>query len=116
MSDIGRPFRNQRTSAVGTLNAAGGLTLTVRNSAGLVWSVRQIGVQVAGSVLEPVCRTFIGENDQGVYVSQTFTGSDDTDSTPNVDLHVGDAISAVWEGGTPGAAATLTVIYDELTD
>ena len=105
--------RNKRTEVQGTFDANGDLTVSVSVPLGPSWELRQVAIKTT-SVLESACSTYVGTNDSGVFVSQSFTGNADTDSEPNVTLRPGDSFCAVWSVGTTGALGTLTLIYDEV--
>lgn len=95
------------------LDANGNGTAFIANMRGPQWDIVQIGIKISNAILIPTCTTYIGTNAAGVYISQTFTGDDDTDSFPNVTIKYGEAICAVWTGGDVGAQARMTVIYNE---
>ncbi len=108
-----QPLPNQRIEAQGVFAANGTLTVTVSVAPGYSWNVKQISVS-ATSALQSTCSTYVGLGASGVFISSTLLGNSDTDSEPNTTVRVGESLSAVWAGGTPGAIGRLTVIYDEV--
>jgi hypothetical protein len=106
--------RNKRDERTASFPASGTLAITIGPiPMGPSWEIKQISIR-SSSVLETTAATYIGVDASGVFISRSFTGNADTDSAPNVTLRPGDSVSCVWEGGTPGAVATLTIIYDEV--
>lgn len=105
--------KNRRQEVTVTVPANGTVTATFTVPFGPSWEVKQITID-GNSALEPTCKTYIGINDSGIAISQSFTGNDDTDSQPNVTLRAGDSLAAVWANATPGARMRLTAIYDEV--
>jgi len=106
--------RNIRTEKSGVFDAAGNLTVYIQIVPGPSWELRQVAVSTTVTANETECSTYIGFNNSGVFISQTLLGNSDTDSQPNVILRPGDAIAAVWSGGTVSATGKLTLIYDEI--
>ncbi len=105
--------KNIRTEVSGNIAANGTLTLTLSVPPGPSREIKQIGI-TGNSALEPTCSTYVGTSSAGVFISNSFTGNGDTDDQPNITLRSGDALAAVWAGGTSGARMKLTVIYDEV--
>lgn len=111
---IPRPLqRNKRQEVQVTIPASGTVTATFTVPIGPSWEIKQISI-TSTSTLETTAKSYIGTNSAGIFISQSFTGNDDTDSQPNVTLRSGDSLAVVWENGTPGAIARLTAIYDEV--
>jgi hypothetical protein len=109
-----RPLnKNRRQEVQGTLAASGAATVFFTVPFGPSWEIIQITI-TSNSALETSAKTYIGTNNAGVLISQTFTGNDDTDSQPNVTLRSGDSLACVWENGTPGALVRLTAIFNEV--
>lgn len=107
--------RNKRDERTGAFDGSGNLTLVIGPiPVGPSWEVKQISIRTT-SALQTLAATYIGVNSSGIFISNSFTGNADTDSQPNVTLKPGDSLCCVWQGGTPGAFATLTVIYDEVS-
>jgi hypothetical protein len=101
-------------SASATLDASGNGTLKmVPYSGSLAWLPDVVSVKASTAAAEASCRIYIGPSptDQW-FVDGTLSGStgDSTDRVAGrqVDSH-GASLWAVWEGGDPGAAATMTV-------
>lgn len=101
-----------------TLDASGNGTLRMVPYAGsLTWWPETVSVKASTNTAEAACRIYVGPaaSDQW-YVDGTLSGSTG-DSTGRVagrpvDTH-GNSLWAVWEGGDPGAAATMTVAGTE---
>lgn len=106
--------KNKRAEPQAVFNAAGQCTAVASVPMGPSWEIKQITVEVIGSVPQTKCVTFIGTNNSGVRISQTLTGNFDTDSIPNTTIRAGESVCAFWTGGTVGAVGRMTVIYDEV--
>jgi len=105
-------------SASITLDGAGNGTLKmVPYGGGLTWLPSVVSVKASTAAAEASCRIYIGPSptDQW-FVDGTLSGStgDSTDQVEgrSVDSH-GNSLWAVWAGGDPGAAATMTVAGTE---
>lgn len=105
-------------SAPVTLDGAGnGILKMVPYGGGLIWLPSVVSVKASTHAAEAACRIYIGPApvDQW-FVDGTLSGStgDSTDRVAGrqVDTH-GNALWAVWAGGDPGAAATMTVAGTE---
>ncbi|MGH3121721.1 MAG: hypothetical protein ACRDND_11955 [Streptosporangiaceae bacterium] len=97
-----------------TLDASGNGTLKMVPYGGAVaWLPSVLSVKASSNTAEASCRNYIGPApaDQW-FVDGTLSGStgDSTDAVAGrqVDTH-GNSLWAVWEGGDPGATATMTV-------
>lgn len=106
--------KNKRVEVQVTFPASGIITAVVQVPLGPSWEIKQIGVKTNVTANQTNCTTFIGQNNAGVFISNTLIGNADTDSMPNVTVRSGDALCAYWTGGTVGKIATMTVIYDEV--
>lgn len=76
-----------------------------------VWTVAAASVQASSNVAEASCAIYGGpDTDASSFVDLTYSGSSG-DSTTNfgAPLNAGDYVFAVWQGGDPGATATLVV-------
>lgn len=97
-----------------TLDGSGNGTLKMVPWGGSVtWRPASVSVKVATNAAEAACRIYIGPTASDAYfVDGTLSGStgDSTDrvSGYSIDTH-GSALWAVWEGGDPGAVATMSV-------
>ena len=79
-------------------------------SPGEQWSGISAAARVATNVKEAICSVYAGADATAGYFCDATTWGSTGDSTQNVpDVRVGGAVFAVWTGGDPGAAATLTV-------
>ena len=106
--------RNKRAEVASSIaDAAGKATAVIPVPPGPTWEIQQIGVTFTGTLI-PVCTTYVGTNEFGVFISQTLIGNSDTDSQPRTSLRSGESVAAVWTGATVGAQGRLTVIYDEV--
>jgi hypothetical protein len=96
------------------LDGSGNGTISMRPYGGNeTWQPSLVSVKCSSNTNEAACRIYIGPSasDQ-YYVDGTLSGSTG-DSTGNVqgytvDTH-GNTLWAVWEGGDPGAYATMQV-------
>lgn len=105
-------------SASITLDGSGNGTLRmVPYSGSLAWLPSVVSVKASSAAAEASCRIYIGPapTDQW-FVDGTLSGSsgDSTDAVSGrqADTH-GNSLWAVWAGGDPGAAATMTVAGTE---
>lgn len=106
--------KNKRIEVEVTFPASGIVTAVVNVPLGPSWEVKQIGVKTTVTANQTNCTTFVGQNNSGVFISNTLIGNADTDSMPNVTIRSGDALCAYWTGGTVGKSARMTVVYDEV--
>jgi hypothetical protein len=106
--------KNIRIEKQAIFNASGVATAVLQVPLGPSWEVKQISVKTTVTANQTTCRTFIGQSDAGIFISNTLIGNADTDSQPNVTVRSGDSLCAVWTGGTAGRIATMTVVYDEV--
>lgn len=95
-----------------TLDGSGNGTARVGPTApGETWYPSVASVRVSTATLSPTCRIYAGSAaTEDNFVDGTYTGN--LNSTSNVDgqvLRLGQKVFAVWEGGDPGAQATVTV-------
>lgn len=101
-----------------SLDGSGNGTLKmVPYGGGLIWLPTVVSVKASSNKNEASCRIYIGPApDDQWFVDGTLSGStgDSTDrvSGRQIDTH-GNALWAVWEGGDPGASATMTVAGTE---
>jgi hypothetical protein len=75
---------------------------------GQKWTITQVSVLCTG-VAVPVFKYYKGTVNDGNFISGTFTGNQDTDSAPNIELFPGEYLTGVWTGGSSGAVGTFTV-------
>lgn len=106
--------RNKRLEKQALFDSAGVCLAVVQVPLGPSWEVKQIAVKTTVTANQTTCRTFIGQSDAGVFISNTLIGNADTDSQPNVTVRSGDSLCARWTGGTSGRIGTMTVVYDEV--
>ena len=101
-------------SASVTLDSSGNGTLKMRPyGGGVTWLPSVVSVKASSHTAEAACRIYIGPSaTDRWFVDGTLSGStgDSTDRVDGrqVDTH-GNTLWAVWSGGDPGAAATMTV-------
>lgn len=101
-------------SASVTLDGSGNGTLAMKPlGGGETWQPGLVAVKCSTNASEAQCRIYIGPSPSDQYfVGSTLSGStgDSTDQVSGyaVDTH-GSTLWAVWEGGDPGAQATMQV-------
>lgn len=79
-------------------------------SPGEVWTPAAVSVSVATNAHEAICQIFAGAGATPGYFADATTWGSTGDSTSNVStVRVGGNVFAVWQGGDPGAKATLAV-------
>lgn len=106
--------RNKRVEVSVTFPASGIAIAVVNVPVGPSWEIKQITVATTVTANLTNCTTFVGTNNSGVQISNTLLGNGDTDSAPNTTVRYGESLCAYWTGGTTGATARMTVIYDEV--
>ena len=105
--------RNKRTENTVTVDATGAATAVIDVVPGPSWEVKQVSVTCTGTNI-PQATTYVGRNSAGVYISSTYLGNSDTDSTPNITLRSGESICAIWSNASVDSRAKITVVYDEV--
>ena len=74
------------------------------------WQVTSANVSVGTNVKESVCTAYMGvAPTPASFMSSTVTGSTGDACGINQDMQTGMQIFAVWQGGDPGAIATVVV-------
>lgn len=96
------------------LNASGGGTVTLKPDVGQFWTPRFVRVATLNqSAPLPYCAVYHGAvtvRNQTTFIDDTYMGNGDTSSiVAGTVTQFGEAITAVWSGGTPGDTAVLTV-------
>jgi hypothetical protein len=101
------------TSASVTLNASGAGTVQLGPQAAETWQLSSAGVTVPSASLSqpPECSVYAGSSPTaGYFVDGTYTGmSNNTGKVSGITIFPGQAVWAVFSGGTPGNTATLSV-------
>lgn len=70
------------------------------------WHIASIAVTSTSTDI-PTVRFYRNSTVPGNFVTGTFTGNLDVDSSPNLILRSGELLYAVWENGTAGATGTF---------
>jgi hypothetical protein len=79
-------------------------------SFGEQWSGLTVAVKVATNAAEATCSVYAGAAATAGYFTGATTWGSTGDSTTNLGtVRVGGNVFAVWQGGDPGALATMTV-------
>ena len=79
-------------------------------SSGEIWENLTVAVKVATNANEATCSVYAGAAATPGYFAGATTWGSTGDSTTNLGtVRVGGSVFAVWEGGDPGAKATMTV-------
>jgi hypothetical protein len=100
------------TSGSVTLNAAGAGTVQLGPQAAETWQLASAGVFVSGTFPPfPVALIYAGSAvSAGNFVDGTYTGNNNnTGKVAGAVIFPGQAVFAVWTGGTAGAIATLSI-------
>lgn len=80
------------------------------------WEVTRISVQVSSNVAEPAANVYRGNPASGSFITGTYAGSNDTDSSVNDGpLWPGEYYTCVWTNGDVGAVAVVTFGGEEIT-
>lgn len=79
------------------------------------WNPAQATVSASTNALEARCAIYLGiANVAGLLLGQTATGSSgDTYGFGAFEMQPGQSIVAVWEGGDPGAVATIALMGEK---
>ena len=94
-------------SAILDSNGNGTSTVSV-GGAREIWTITFISVN-AGSTKSPTVQFYRNAPVPGNFISGTFSGNLDVDSSPNVVLRQGELIYAVWSNGDPGAVVYFRI-------
>jgi len=95
------------TAVVVTLDSNGSGTVTAGPGAARErWSISNISVN-SDSALVPQVLIYRNSAIKSNFVTGSFSGQLDVDSSSNIQLRPGEKVVAVWSGGTPGATATV---------
>jgi hypothetical protein len=105
------PENPLNTSGRVVLDGSGSGRVTLTPNVGQRWTIRTASVRVAPSVNIPQCRLYIGgDATDDAFIDGTYTGNlNSTDSLAAYPVSAGVKVIAVWSGGDPGAAATLSL-------
>jgi hypothetical protein len=107
------PFPGGAQTAQVTLDGSGNGKVSLGPS--LVrqhWQVNGVGVNCSTNVNEAQCSVFVGVPGGlfAQFYGQTFTGSTgDTCGMGDLDIQPGQVITAVWQGGDPGATGFMNI-------
>lgn len=88
--------------------AGGGVTVQW-GSSGLDWVVQQVSTECSAAPVGATSRLY----HNGTLISKMLPAGDVASGDPPVPLNVGENMSVVWTGLTPGAACKVTVIFDD---
>lgn len=73
-----------------------------------MWIVKRASVRTSTAVNMPTATLYRGTVNPGSIISDTYSGSGDTDSNINEEpLYPGQFYTCQWIGGDPGALATI---------
>jgi hypothetical protein len=101
------------TSGSVTLNASGAGTVQLGPQAAETWQLASAGITVPSASLSspPACSIYAGSSPTpGYFVDGTYTGMlNNTGKVNGIMIFPGQAVYAVFSGGTAGNIATLSV-------
>lgn len=79
------------------------------------WIIRRVALTVGSNAREPEARIYRGSVSASLFLSGTFSGSNDADDGLNEELFPGDVLIVRWTGGDVGATATAAYSGDEIS-
>ncbi len=101
------------TSGSVTLNASGAGTVQLGPQAAEIWELSSVGITVPSASLSqpPQCNVYAGSSPTpGFFVDGTYNGQlNNSGKVHGTTIFPGQAVFAVFSGGTPGNTATLSV-------
>jgi hypothetical protein len=100
------------TSASAVLDASGnGTAAAGPGLPGVSWDAGAgVAVSASANVAEAICRVYLGIAPiAGSLIGTTSTGSTGDSTTTTSVVWPGQSLIAVWEGGDPGAVATMSI-------
>lgn len=96
------------------VNAAGGAVVTISSGA-QNWDISQVTIECLVSAL--VSGAPVGATGRlrwnGALISKMAPSGDVASGDPTIPLLQGQSMTMTWTGCTPGAVASVTVIYDD---
>lgn len=118
-SDVSQPYQGASnadmvldTAASVILDASGNGTAAIGPTVQEMWSGLSVYVSAATNVVEAQATLYIGSGiSPGTAVAQTATGSsgDTWSGQSNIQVYLGQRLTVRWQGGDPGALATMSV-------
>lgn len=101
---MARPLRDSRSVV---LDASGNGSVTFGPTRD-PWTIQRMSVNVSSNTNEPQAIVYRGTVNAGTKISDTYSGSNDTDSAVNDNpLYPGEVYTCRWTGGDVGATATI---------
>lgn len=73
------------------------------------WEIRNTSVVVSDRTSEARLRVYVGQIGDIYQMDVTYSGSSGDSSDTVYNLNEGEAIYFVWDGGTPGATASVRI-------
>lgn len=98
------------TGATITLDGNGdGVAQLGPQAAGVVWTVNQAACATTSSASNPVFNLYLGDPNPDNFIGGSFSGNNDATDLPGIVLQPGQYFTGTWDGGDPGAIATLSI-------
>jgi hypothetical protein len=100
-----------------TLNGAGNGQVSLTPPSGTRWELQLAAVSTTGTVSLPQCFLYLGNSNGPLTLidSTNLGNSASSGKVRGAPVYAGTCIWAVWQGGDPGALATLQLYGNQVT-